>query len=334
MFTMQADHGYSMRVVARRTGLSPHVIRVWERRYAAVTPGRTATGHRTYTDADIERLQLLRDATQVGHSISRITHLPNEELRKLCTADETARHDDHSKRGAKNAVPGSEAEPARSVLESRPEVHLQRCMSAVEELDAPALEAALAQSSVALGQRLMMDQVIAPLMQQVGDAWRHGTLRIVHEHMASAIVRTFLGQIAQKYTQDPTAPVVVVTTPPGQVHEIGAMMVAATATSEGWRVVYLGANLPIEEIAAAVLHSNARALALSIVYPVDDAHLHDELRKLSHFLPPHVTVLAGGRAIEQYANVFNDIGAIAVHSLMNLRLELEQLRKNKVRSEL
>jgi methanogenic corrinoid protein MtbC1 len=128
-------------------------------------------------------------------------------------------------------------QPARSVLDSRPEVHLQRCISAVEELDAPALEAALAQSSVALGQRLMMDQVVAPLMQQVGDAWRQGTLRIVHEHMASAVVRTFLGQITQKQTQDATAPTVVVTTPPGQVHEIGAMMVAATATSEGWRVV-------------------------------------------------------------------------------------------------
>ncbi|HEX8234851.1 MAG TPA: MerR family transcriptional regulator [Abditibacteriaceae bacterium] len=329
---MQADQGYSMRVVARRTGLSPHVIRVWERRYGAVTPGRTPTGHRTYTDADIERLQLLRDATQAGHSISRITHLSNEELRKLSTADETARPDNYSKRAAKNAAPGVVKEPARSFLESRPEVHLKRCLSAVGELDAPALEAALAQSLVALGQRLMMDEVVAPLMQQVGDAWRHGTLRIVHEHLASAIVRTFLGQIAQKQTQDPTAPVVVVTTPPGQVHEIGAMMAAATATSEGWRVVYLGANLPVEEIAAAVLHSNARVLALSMVYPMDDAHLHDDLRRLSRFLPPHVILVAGGRAIEQYASVLKDIGAIAVHSLMDLRVELEQLRKNEVRS--
>jgi methylmalonyl-CoA mutase cobalamin-binding domain/chain len=124
---------------------------------------------------------------------------------------------------------------------------------------------------------------------------------------------------------------VVVTTPPGQVHEIGALMVAATATSEGWRVVYLGANLPTEEIAAAVLHSNARALALSIVYPVDDTRLPDELRRLDRVLPPHVTVLAGGRAIEEYAAVLDEIGAVAVHSLMELRLELEQLRMNKVR---
>jgi methanogenic corrinoid protein MtbC1/transposase-like protein len=328
---MQADQGYSMRVVARRTGLSPHVIRVWERRYGAVTPGRTPTGHRAYTDADIERLQLLHDATQAGHSISRITHLPNNELRKLAT-EEASGGDNSSGREVKNSVPAAVTQPARSVLDSRPEVHLQRCISAVEELDAPALEAALAQSSVALGQRLMMDQVVAPLMQQVGDAWRQGTLRIVHEHMASAVVRTFLGQITQKQTQDATAPTVVVTTPPGQVHEIGAMMVAATATSEGWRVVYLGANLPIEEIAAAVLHSNARALALSIVYPVDDTRLHDELRRLSNLLPPHVTVFAGGRAIEQYETVLHEIGAVAVHSLMHLRLELEQLRTTKVRS--
>jgi methanogenic corrinoid protein MtbC1 len=315
-----------MRVVQRRTGLSPHVIRVWERRYGAVTPSRTETGHRSYSDADIERLQLLRDATQAGHSISRIAGLPNKALRKLTATDEAASPAPTDAREA-NARSGVTAELAHSSLEPKPEAHLKRCISAIEELSAATLEAALSQSLVALGQRLMMDQVLVPLMQYIGDGWRRGTLRIVHEHIASATVRTFLGQIAQKQTGDAHAPVVVVTTPPGQVHEIGAMMVAATATSEGWRAVYLGADLPIEEIAAAVVHSNARAVALSIVYPVDDARLPGELRKLSGFLPPHVTLLAGGRAIEQYASVLSQIGAVAVHSLMDLRLELEQLRK-------
>lgn len=332
MLTMRTDQGYSMRVVQRRTGLSPHVIRVWERRYGAVTPGRTETGHRTYTDADIERLQLLRNTTQAGHSISRIAGLSNEELKKLTAADEPASLAHSGARQTGKFQAAITTEPAPSSLERKPEAHLKRCISAIEELNAAALEAALSQSLVALGQRLMMDQVLVPLMQYIGDGWRRGTLRIVHEHIASATVRTFLGQIAQKQTGDIHAPVVVVTTPPGQIHEIGAMMVAATATSEGWRAVYLGADLPIEETAAAVVHSNARALALSIVYPVDDTRLPGELRRLSGFLPPHVTLLAGGRAVEQYADVLNEIGAVAVHSLMDLRLELEHLRTNKVRS--
>src|SRR4028119_341939 len=110
MFTMQADQGYSMKVVARRTGLSPHVIRVWERRYGAVIPGRTQTGHRAYTDADIERLQLLRDATQAGHSISRITHLPNDELRKLA-AEEDLGIGNGSGREVNNLGPTATTEP-------------------------------------------------------------------------------------------------------------------------------------------------------------------------------------------------------------------------------
>ena len=66
---------YSIKVVARRTGLSPHVIRAWERRYGAVEPERSATGRRLYSDTEIERLQALERATRAGHSIGQIAQL-------------------------------------------------------------------------------------------------------------------------------------------------------------------------------------------------------------------------------------------------------------------
>ena len=75
-----------MKLVARRTGLSAHVIRVWERRYGAVTPVRTGTNRRLYTEEDIERLSLLRRLTEAGHNIGNVAALPLPRLRELGVA--------------------------------------------------------------------------------------------------------------------------------------------------------------------------------------------------------------------------------------------------------
>ena len=81
---------HPIRVVARRTGLTPHVIRAWEKRYGAVTPHRTETNRRLYSQEDVERLTLLRRSTLLGRSIGQIAKMSTEELRRLVGEDETA----------------------------------------------------------------------------------------------------------------------------------------------------------------------------------------------------------------------------------------------------
>lgn len=83
----QTEETYSMRSVARATGLTPDTIRAWERRYAAIEPDRTAGNTRRYSPSDIRRLSLLREATQRGHTISAIAHLQEEPLRQLLSRD-------------------------------------------------------------------------------------------------------------------------------------------------------------------------------------------------------------------------------------------------------
>ena len=90
---MNHEQGHPIRVVARRTGLTSHVIRVWEKRYGAVSPLRTPTNRRLYSDRDVERLQLLHRAILAGHSIGQIAQLPNERLRALVAADEMSAPD-------------------------------------------------------------------------------------------------------------------------------------------------------------------------------------------------------------------------------------------------
>lgn len=303
---------YTMKMTALRTGLTPHVIRMWERRYEAVTPGRTATGRRLYSDEELERLTLLRAATLNGHSIGHVASLPTAKLRQLQQDDEAT-----TPRASANYKPQDVNQASQ---------HLEQCLRAVEQLDAVALEDALTRTAIHLGHNAMIDRVLEPLMEQISDLWRAGTLRVAHEHLATEVIRVFLAGLTRHAPPVASAPVIIVTTPANQMHEIGALMAAATAASEGWRILYIGPNMPAEEIALAARQVKARAVALSIVFPADDPKLHQELRQLKAHLPAAVAVIVGGRAANSYRAVLDNIGAKIVTDMLGLRHSLEALR--------
>ena len=304
----------AIKVVARRTGLSAHVIRIWEKRYAAVEPERTGTNRRLYSDEQIERLSLLRDITQAGHSIGHVAKLPTEKLRQLANEAHDTNGQASRLRAAAPAVPASYT-------------FLDECIAAVKSLDAPALEETLKQAAKELGALGLLQSVVAPLAQAIGRLWRDGTITAAHEHFATAVIRVFLGNAAKPFAGTESSPVLVVTTPAGQIHELGALLVGATAANLGWQVTNLGASLPAAEIAGACRQKRARAVALSLVYPEDDPRLEGELIRLHESLPPEVIILVGGRAMPAYHDVLKKIGAIQVNDLSELSSALDNLRK-------
>ena len=316
IWRMQSAKGYPIKVVVQRTGLSPHVLRVWERRYQAVVPSRTATNRRLYTEADIEQLQLLHRATRGGHSIGQIAQLSTAELEALVRADEAA----------VQFRPSSPALPSSAASSFDPESCLERCLDAVRSFDAATLENELARAAIELSQPRLVEEIVKPLMHHIGDLWEDGSLRIADEHLTSAVVRTFVGSLKDAYQGPASGPGLVVTTPAGQLHELGALLVATTAASAGWRVTYLGPNLPAEEIAAAARQDQARAVALSIVYPADDPHLGSELVKLRRYLDAAVVLLVGGRAAPAYQSFLDQSNALYLDTLAALRTQLEALR--------
>ena len=306
-----AEAHQAIKVVARRTGLSAHVIRIWEKRYGAVEPERTGTNRRLYSDEQIERLSLLRDITQNGHSIGHVAKLPTEKLRELSK-------ESHGTNGrAPRALTAAPAAPT----------FLDECVAAVQSLDARALEETLKRAATELGAHGLLQRVVAPLVQTLGDLWREGTITAAHEHFASGVIRIFLGHAAKPFGGPDSAPVLVVTTPAGQIHELGALLVGAAAANLGWHVTYLGASLPAAEIAGAVRQNRARAVALSLVYPEDDQRLDGELTRLRESLPPEVTLLVGGRATPAYHDVLEKIGATQIADLTDLCATLDNLRK-------
>ncbi len=301
-----------MKVVARRTGLSPHLIRMWERRYGAVKPERSETKRRLYSEAEIARLQLLHEATQAGHHIGQIARLSHSELSELLKAERQV-----------NRQPSAPPAPGKSI---KPD-YVAEGLAAIKRLDGQGLENVLSRGASELGQLGLLQQVMVPLIQQIGDCWQGGTLKVAHEHIATAVIRTFLGSFARAYTLPESSPRLLVTTPPGQLHELGAVMVAVTASNLGWRVTYLGPCLPAEEIAGAALQNRARAVALSLVYPEDDPYLEAELKRLRQLLPGEAIILIGGRAAAAYQKTLDDIGAIYLHDLAALQTRLDAMRK-------
>ncbi len=304
-----SDYQHSIQAVARRTGLSVHVIRVWEKRYGVVAPERTGTNRRLYSDEQIARLTLLRQITQAGQSISSMATLPLERLQQIAAA----------------SAPATPSSPT-----TRPEARvtpmLQGCLDAVRALDATALASALRQAELALGHQGMLQRVAAPFAQSIGTLWREGVITAAHEHFASAVLRHWLTQSAQAYAASPTAPLLLVATPSGQLHELGALLVAAAAGNLGWRILYLGASLPAAEIAGAARQQHARAVALSLVYPEDDPTLAAELVRLRELLPPATPLLVGGRAMPPQRATLAGIGATSIGDLADLGAALDSIR--------
>jgi methanogenic corrinoid protein MtbC1 len=310
---MHEEPRYGIKVVARRTGLTLHVIRIWEKRYHAVSPLRTDTNRRLYSEAEIERLILLRQATLAGHAIGQVAPLSNERIQTLLSTEKGP------------ALPTPKTENAK-VDAASTQFHLDTCIAAVKRLDAEALEAALLRATVVFSKPVLIDQILIPLIHEVGDLWREGTLRVMHEHLTTSVVRTVWGNIKNGVELPASAPRLIVTTPAGQVHELGALLAASVATTVGWRVTYLGPNLPAEEIAAAVAQNQAKIVALSIVYPTDDLHLEQELKLLRSYLPPEVVIIVGGRASGNYREILNAIGAVNITDMASFRAMLETLR--------
>jgi methanogenic corrinoid protein MtbC1 len=282
------------------------VLRAWERRYGVVIPVRTEGGQRLYSDADIERLAFLRALTERGYSIGQMAQLPSADLRRLAQEEPAP--------ATGTAIESTAADQVRVAA-----------LGAIEGFDAAALRQALESGAVALGASRFLDKAVGPVLTEIGLRWRDGRMSIAHEHLATAVVREVLGWIRETAETRAVASTLVVATPPGQLHEGGALLVAAAAAAEGWRVAYLGVDLPVQEIVDATRRTGARAVALSLLHPSDDAAMGGELRALREALPMGVTMLVGGSAAPAYSGQITTAGGELVSDLPALRQRLRLL---------
>jgi DNA-binding transcriptional MerR regulator/methylmalonyl-CoA mutase cobalamin-binding subunit len=292
---------YPIRAVSRLTGISLDTLRAWERRYKVVTPERTDRG-RLYSDAEIQRLLLLRDAVGRGHAIGQVAVLSNDELRDL---------------GLRSAAVALRSHPPPEPDQAP----LAQLIGAIEVYDAAAANDEIGKLAALMPATDLVTQVALPLMRIVGERWHRGTMTIAHEHLASGILRNLFGSLLRLYK--PLEPVVkiVLATPSGEHHEFGILAAAMLAAPLGLEPIYLGANLPAAEILAAAEKCHARVIVIGLIDQSPYAQGLRELTTLVSTAPPDMELWLGGRSLaDQPSTLRNRITEIANFEALEGRL--------------
>jgi len=305
------DNNFTVKLISDRTGLSPQLIRTWEKRYKAVIPVRTATNRRMYSENDLEKLMLLKRATTMGLAISTIAHLSIKELYELV--------DKRNITEKVNYLPGRD---------DATDFHLNNCLTNIINFDYTGLESSLLNASSSLGQQTLLEKVIQPLMYRTGELWFNGEFQIAQEHMVSTIIRSLLGSMLISGKTDSKGPILLASTPNRQLHELGALAAAITAMNLGWRAIFLGPNLPIEEIANSIIKHQADAVALGLTYPTNDSALNLDLQRFRKIIDADFPIIIGGSGAVHYLDVIRSIQAIYIKDLNKLKNELVNLRSS------
>lgn len=306
---MKIDNKYNIKAVSLITGISVHTIRAWERRYSALTPERTDTNRRLYAEFEIEKLSLLAEAIKKGHTISNIANYSIDELKELI-----------GKKSETQITKDFQIENSFVPL-------IDKSIIFIKGFDKDGFEKILMNVSINYSRQKMLTGFIIPLLHEIGDLWSKGEFRIIHEHFATAIIRTFLGNLINSNSNSKDSPKMITTTLEGFTHELGALIAAIYAIDFGWNTIFLGANLSAEEISAAIKENNASAVLISMVYPNDNPYAGSQLIKLRKYIGNNLTVILTGHAAPSYKIFIEEIGASLIYNLSELSNILEGIRK-------
>lgn len=270
---------YTWDDLSRETGLPRQTLRVWIQGYRMLGSRRD-----TYTVAHLEKLQLVDRALRGGYPLDTLARMSRKELRKL--------------------------------LEGRAAGdYLAETLEAIQAIDAQALSRALRQAALRLPLLSFLEEVVTPLLEAVGRFWERGTLNVATEHLVSVVVRSELGRLYESGALEADAPAILVTTPAGHRHELGALMAALIANQSGWQAVFLGGDLPTGEILHMAGYLKTRVVALSAVFPLADEAALGQVRELRQLLPGPVKLVMGGRAAADYGSRLEEIGVQVIGSL-------------------
>ena len=262
-----------LRSVVARTGLNPETIRAWERRYGAVQPIRTEGGTRKFSEEDVTRLLCLKALRERGFGLQALAQLPTSELVAM------------SRAGQESAP---RLRPAPPPLSPEHQAYLQ----AIERLDAPAALEHLKRLTDGVGNLQLILGVTTPIMWEVGRRWSEGTLGVAHEHLVSAQLKQILIGRLEQIPAPQGAPRLMFTTPAGQLHEFGILAGSVLAKEAGFDVLYLGPNLPAEDIIWSVAQSQADVLVLSVVRRMDEEQMQ-QMERLVDTVSVRVPVWIG-----------------------------------------
>jgi DNA-binding transcriptional MerR regulator len=223
--------------LSRRVGVSPELLRAWETRYGLLSPERTEGGLRLFSARDERRVRLMVENIAAGLSAAEAARL--------------AVHD--SERGS-----GGDSGSLRDIASV-----LERTL---QELDEPAAQTVLDQLFGDFDLRVALGEVILPFLSRLGEDWASGRRSVADEHFASNVIGGRLRALTRGWGRGAGARALLAC-PAGERHDLGLLCFGLALRQDGWRITYLGAETPVEDIVDALGDLQPELVVLSAVTP-------------------------------------------------------------------
>ncbi|ACZ42932.1 transcriptional regulator, MerR family [Thermobaculum terrenum ATCC BAA-798] len=259
---------YSISTVSERTGVPQGTIRSWERRYGVPRPYRSADGRRLYSERDILCILWLKEQSEAGVPLSRITEIVKEAL-------------------ASATAPMAESE-------GRLQDVADALYDSLVRLDTWEADRIISSTLTMFGVEATCLRVLQPVLYRIGESWEHQKISVSVEHFCSQFIQMKLMMLLSMYALTGTLGPVITACAPGEQHEIGLLMLAMLLMRRGVRVVHLGADVPIKDLDDMIQHTGARFVCLSASSNTLATRLIEQTGHLRRLLGPRL--LYGGYA--------------------------------------
>lgn len=272
---------YNIKAVVQATGISPSTLRAWERRYNMCRPQRSESGYRLYAERDIAIIRWLKSQVDAGMSISQAVSW----LETM--AEEAGAIDQVVLPGSATTVPGRgtltplHRNPVRDFASLQTEL-----LCALLGYDEAAAEQALTEAFAMYTVEQIGENLILPVLIEIGDRWHQGAVSVATEHFATNYLLQRLAALLRSLPNGSTGPLVWVGCAPSELHEVGALLLGIYLRRAGYRVHYLGQSLPAEDLAAEAQRRQPAMILLS----ASTEPAAEELAKLTANLARHSPV--------------------------------------------
>jgi DNA-binding transcriptional MerR regulator len=264
-----ANTGELLRIgeLSKRAGVTPELLRAWERRYGLLRPARSAGGLRLYSPADVERVALMQQHLAEGMAAA--------EAAALAVRDRV------------------DEEAARTAL--RPAAIRDELATALDAFDEPRAQAILDRLLALATVETLLAEVVVPYLQELGERWKRGEASVAQEHFASGVLRGRLLGLARGWGLG-LGPVAVLACLPGEQHDLGLIAFGLALRSQGWRIVYLGPDSPLDTVADV---SDQLEPSLVVLNAVSRERVRPVLPQLRSLARGHRLALGGSAAEDE-----------------------------------
>jgi DNA-binding transcriptional MerR regulator len=248
--------------LSRRLGVSDHVLRAWERRYGVLRPIRTAGGFRLYSEADLDRVRRMQAYLAQGLSAA-------EAARAAVDGEPPAGT------GTGAGGPAQLDGPAEAAA---------TLAAALDEFDEPAAHAVLDRLLGTLTVETVLRDVVLPYLRALGDRWERGEVSVAQEHFASNVIRGRLAGLGRGWGHG-HGPRAILACVPGELHDIALLAFGIVLNRNGWRIEYLGASTPMDDLVRMARAERPDLVVLAGTRPERFDGLTDDLIRLASVAP-------------------------------------------------